>query len=89
MFRYYPGQLVCHHISGKYIAYAIITPGISQGMVRVMNRNTEERTLIKVGIKIYFLQLWDLRIQAHKLSGVYINMIGKENLRFWGILLYV
>ena len=46
--RLYPGELVSHHISGIYIAYAILTPGKNLGVVRVVNRQTDERTLIKV-----------------------------------------
>jgi len=45
--KYYPGQLVAAHMSGNYIAYAITTPGKGCGVVRVVNRITDERCLIK------------------------------------------
>ena len=45
--KYYPGQLVAAHMSGTYIAYAITTPGKGCGVVRVVNRITDDRLLIK------------------------------------------
>ena len=45
--KYYPGQLVAAHMSGTYIAYAITTPGKGCGVVRVVNRVTDDRILIK------------------------------------------
>jgi len=45
--KYYPGQLVSAHMSGTYIAYAITTPGKGCGVVRVVNRDTDDRILIK------------------------------------------
>eukprot|EP00090_Calanus_glacialis_P007849 TRINITY_DN16279_c0_g1_i2.p1 TRINITY_DN16279_c0_g1~~TRINITY_DN16279_c0_g1_i2.p1 ORF type:complete len:388 (-),score=164.66 TRINITY_DN16279_c0_g1_i2:87-1250(-) len=45
--KYYPGQLVAAHMSGTYIAYAITTPGKGCGVVRVVNRDTDDRILIK------------------------------------------
>jgi len=45
--KYYPGQLVSGHMSGTYIAYAITTPGKGCGVVRVVNRDTDDRILIK------------------------------------------
>lgn len=45
--RYYLGQLVSVHISGVYIAYAITTPGKNQGVIRIVNRTTDDRILMK------------------------------------------
>jgi len=45
--KYYLGQLVAVHMSGTYIAYAITTPGKGCGVVRVVNRVTDDRILIK------------------------------------------
>jgi len=45
--RYYLGQLVSAHISGTYIAYAITTPGKNQGVIRIVNRTTDDRILMK------------------------------------------
>ena len=36
-------------MGGEYIAYSIITAGKNVGSVRVVNRKTSERILIKVG----------------------------------------
>ena len=49
MCRYYPGELVAEHINGGHLAYAINTPGKNVGVVRVLNRKSDERILIKVG----------------------------------------
>jgi hypothetical protein len=46
LYRYYTGQLVCEHMCGVYLAYAIITN--SGGVVRIFNRMSDERVLIKV-----------------------------------------
>ena len=45
--EYIPGQLVSVHQSGKFVAYGIVTSGKSEGLVRVIQRHTEERTLLK------------------------------------------
>ena len=44
---FYPGQVVASSPGGKFMAYGIVTPGKSEGVVRVVHRNTEERTLLK------------------------------------------
>jgi hypothetical protein len=46
LYRYYTGQLVCEHMCGVYLAYAIITN--SGGVLRIFNRMSDERVLIKV-----------------------------------------
>jgi hypothetical protein len=44
----YPGQVVSVSADGRFLAYAIVTPGkSSEGVVRVVHRKTEERTLLK------------------------------------------
>lgn len=45
--RFYTGQLLAIHMCGKYIAYGIKAPGKPGGVVRVVNRETAERALIK------------------------------------------
>ncbi|KAJ8686594.1 hypothetical protein QAD02_022388 [Eretmocerus hayati] len=44
--KYYVGQLLAVHTSGKYLAYGI-KGGNGNGMVRVVNKEFEQRTLIK------------------------------------------
>ena len=44
---YYPGHLSSVHKSGVFVAYAILTPGKNEGVVRVLNQKTEQRTLLK------------------------------------------
>ncbi|XP_071447085.1 enhancer of mRNA-decapping protein 4 [Hetaerina americana] len=45
--RHYPGRLVAVHMEGKYLAYGLKPVGKSIGVVRVVNRETEERALIR------------------------------------------
>ncbi|KAG8234793.1 hypothetical protein J437_LFUL006625, partial [Ladona fulva] len=45
--RHYPGSLVAVHMGGKYLAYGLKPVGKSVGVVRVVNRETEERALIR------------------------------------------
>ncbi|XP_065164405.1 enhancer of mRNA-decapping protein 4 isoform X2 [Atheta coriaria] len=45
-FKYYIGQLVACHVSGKYYAYTLKPKG-KVGMLRVVNLETEERALVK------------------------------------------
>ncbi|XP_046386973.1 enhancer of mRNA-decapping protein 4 isoform X2 [Ischnura elegans] len=45
--RHYPGRLVAIHMEGKYLAYGLKPLGKSVGVVRVVNRETEERVLIR------------------------------------------
>ncbi|XP_064104541.1 enhancer of mRNA-decapping protein 4-like isoform X4 [Macrobrachium nipponense] len=44
---YFPGSLVASHCSGEYIAYAIKAPQKSTGMVRIINRKSGDRGLVK------------------------------------------
>ncbi|XP_068209049.1 enhancer of mRNA-decapping protein 4 isoform X2 [Palaemon carinicauda] len=44
---YFPGSLVAVHCSGEYIAYAIKAPQKSTGMVRIINRKSGDRGLVK------------------------------------------
>ncbi|XP_031786817.1 enhancer of mRNA-decapping protein 4 [Nasonia vitripennis] len=44
--RYYVGQLLAVHMSGKYLAYGI-KAGNGNGVVRVVNKELEQRTLIR------------------------------------------
>ncbi|XP_025421939.1 enhancer of mRNA-decapping protein 4 [Sipha flava] len=44
---YYHGQLIALHISEDYIAYGFSKPSTSEGLVRVVKRETNERVLIK------------------------------------------
>ncbi|KAK7078469.1 enhancer of mRNA decapping 4 [Halocaridina rubra] len=44
---YFHGSLVAVHCSGEYIAYAIKAPQKSTGMVRIINRKTGDRGLVK------------------------------------------
>jgi hypothetical protein len=39
---------VCEHLGGVYLAYAITQAGKNVGVVRVLNRKSDERILIKV-----------------------------------------
>lgn len=45
--RFYTGQLLAVHMGGKYIAYGIKAPAKHGGVVRVVNRETAERALLK------------------------------------------
>ena len=40
-------QVVAVHVTGTYLAYAITTPGKNLGVVRVVNRATDDRILVK------------------------------------------
>ena len=46
---YYPGQVVSVSPVGgaDFLAYGIVAPGKSEGVVRVVQRKTEQRTLLK------------------------------------------
>lgn len=46
-FQYCHGQLVAVHKSGSYFAYGLVSPGKSTGMVRVVQKKTDQRVLIK------------------------------------------
>ena len=46
-FQYSYGQLVAVHKSGTYFAYAIVSPGKNTGMVRVVQKKTDQRVLVK------------------------------------------
>ena len=46
-FQYSYGQLVAVHKSGIYFAYAIVSPGKNTGMVRVVQKKTDQRVLVK------------------------------------------
>jgi len=46
-FQYSYGQLVAVHKSGTYFAYAIVSPGKNTGMVRVVQKKTDQRALVK------------------------------------------
>ena len=41
--KYYPGQVVAHDKSGKYVAYSITTPNKNCGIVRILNKLTTDR----------------------------------------------
>lgn len=45
--RFYTGQLLAVHMAGKYLAYGIKGSGKTMGVVRVLNRESSGRTLIK------------------------------------------
>lgn len=45
--RFYTGQLLAVHVGGKYIAYGIKAVGTNNGVVRVVNRESSERSLLK------------------------------------------
>ncbi|PNF32915.1 hypothetical protein B7P43_G01848 [Cryptotermes secundus] len=45
--RFYTGQLLAVHVGGKYLAYGIKAVGKTNGVVRVVNRESSERSLIK------------------------------------------
>ena len=47
--HYYPGQVVSVSPvdSGDFLAYGIVAPGKFEGVVRVVQRKTEQRTLLK------------------------------------------
>jgi len=45
--RYYPGQLVAHDRSGKYLAYSLKTPNKGCGVVRIASRVKDDKLLIK------------------------------------------
>ncbi|XP_075211896.1 enhancer of mRNA-decapping protein 4 homolog Ge-1 isoform X2 [Lycorma delicatula] len=45
--RFYTGQLLAVHMAGKYLAYGIKAAGKTTGVVRVLNRETSDRALIK------------------------------------------
>lgn len=45
--KYYLGKLVCMHISGIYLAYAIRAPQTPHGFVRVIKHGTNVRALLK------------------------------------------
>ncbi|XP_067007664.2 enhancer of mRNA-decapping protein 4 [Anabrus simplex] len=45
--RFYTGQLLAVHVAGKYVAYGIKSVGKSTGVVRVVNRDNNERSLLK------------------------------------------
>uniref|UniRef100_A0A0A9WX41 Enhancer of mRNA-decapping protein 4 n=1 Tax=Lygus hesperus TaxID=30085 RepID=A0A0A9WX41_LYGHE len=45
--KFYSGQLLAVHMSGKYLAYGIKAGGKTQSVIRVVNRETAKRTLIK------------------------------------------
>ncbi|KAL7302340.1 hypothetical protein TKK_0005001 [Trichogramma kaykai] len=44
--KYHAGQLLAVHVSGKYLAYGIKASN-GNGVVRVVNKDTEQRTLIR------------------------------------------
>ena len=46
-FQYSYGQLVAVHKAGTYFAYAIVSPGKNTGMVRVVQKKTDQRVLVK------------------------------------------
>ncbi|KAL0273960.1 UNVERIFIED_CONTAM: hypothetical protein PYX00_006513 [Menopon gallinae] len=46
--RYHTGQLLAVHIGGRHIAYGLRAVGQDVGLVRIVNRITNERGLIKV-----------------------------------------
>ena len=46
-FQYCHGQLIAVHKSGSYFAYGLVSPGKSTGMVRVVQKKTDQRVLIK------------------------------------------
>lgn len=46
-FQYSHGQLVAVHNSGNYFAYGIVSPGKNTGMVRVVQKKTDQRALFK------------------------------------------
>ncbi|PSN46679.1 hypothetical protein C0J52_06384 [Blattella germanica] len=45
--RFYSGQLLAVHVEGKYVAYGIKAVGKSNGVVRVVNRQSNNRSLLK------------------------------------------
>lgn len=45
--KFHPGQLVAVHKAGVYFAYGVATPGKNLGVVRVVQRESEERILVK------------------------------------------
>ncbi|KAK7869897.1 hypothetical protein R5R35_013695 [Gryllus longicercus] len=45
--RFYTGQLLAVHMGGKYVAYGIKSVGKGNGVVRIVNRVTNERSLLK------------------------------------------
>jgi len=45
--KYHPGQVVAHDKSGKYVAYSITTSNKGCGIVRIINRESTDRILIK------------------------------------------
>ncbi|BES88647.1 Enhancer of mRNA-decapping protein [Nesidiocoris tenuis] len=45
--KFYSGQLLAVHMSGKFIAYGIIARNQPQSVVRVVNQETAQRSLIK------------------------------------------
>lgn len=45
--RFYTGQLLAVHVDGKYVAYGIKALGTNNGVVRVVNRESSERLLLK------------------------------------------
>ncbi len=46
-FGYHSGQLAAVHKSGVYLAYGILSPGKNVGIVRVVNRDSGQRVLLK------------------------------------------
>ena len=45
--RFYTGQLLAVHVDGKYVAYGIKALGKNNGVVRVVNRESNNRSLLK------------------------------------------
>ncbi|XP_021913253.1 enhancer of mRNA-decapping protein 4 isoform X2 [Zootermopsis nevadensis] len=45
--RFYTGQLLAVHVGGKYIAYGLKAVGTNNGVIRVVNRESSERSLLK------------------------------------------
>lgn len=45
--RFYTGQLLAVHVGGKYVAYGIKAVGKNNGVVRVVNRESTERSLLR------------------------------------------
>ena len=50
--KYYPGQLVAHDKANKYLAYSIKTANKGCGVVRIINRKTEDRLVFDVFLNI-------------------------------------
>jgi len=87
--KYYQGQVVGVHKSGNYLAYAITKPGTTEGIVRVVNRVTDERTLIK-GMRGPVLDLAFAHIDSEVILGcvdsqgnMFVNRITEDA---WGKL---